>query len=138
MPRKSRAILSDKELVDIKKQISSLLGNLDATDSEMFLEELLTEEEKIMLGKRISLYTLLYQGASVSDAQQTLGISYETARTYNIIKDHKSGFFKKAFSKEIEKRNIKKTVAKIEEKLKPLEYALNAKTNMKARAKLLP
>lgn len=102
------------------------------------MDEFLTEEEKVMLSKRFAIYKMLYGNISLSEIQQMLGISHETTRIYNSLKDSKSQHFKKAFEKSIRRDKLNKLASKIEEKLKPLEYALNAKTNMKARSKLLP
>lgn len=101
------------------------------------MQEFLTEEEQIMISKRFALYKLLYIGLDLFEIQQNLAISRETTRIYSQIKDGKTEFFKRIIQKSIKKTQNKTRMENITKVLKPLEYALDAKSNMKARSKLL-
>lgn len=138
MSRASKAELTKDELDNLFADFTGLLSSFSHPKSiQQFLEEFLTKEEKIMLSKRLALYEMLYRELPLRDIQQTLGMSDESVRVYNDKKYEKSDWFREKIGAFGKKKGRAKLFENIAKKLKPLEYALNSKTNMKARAKLL-
>jgi uncharacterized protein YerC len=138
MPRRSKARLSKEDLEALHEDLYSLFTSISKDNLMKFMREFLTTEEQVMISKRFMLYKLLFQEVDLFEIQQGLGISRETTRIYAQSKNHRSDFFKQVIFKSIKNTDREKIKQKISEAIKPLEYALNAKTNMKARAKLLP
>lgn len=128
----------DKDLKkEIEEQLSFIISSLtNKEEINLFLDEFLTKEEKIMLGKRLVLYMLLYKGLTNAKINSILGMSYETIRWYKQVFENKSGLFRKNIQKLINREKSKEFWKKIEKILEPVGLALQAKTNMKARAKL--
>jgi len=138
MPRASKAILSNKELEDLFMDLSGVINSLPSKAKVAeFLDEFLTKEEKIMLSKRLTLLALLYSARPLPTIQQTLGMSNESMRKYNISARFKSEEFKNHIIKIGNKRKHKDFFAKLEKKLRPLDLAFKSRTDMRARAKLL-
>lgn len=111
-----------------------MLSSLGKEDLFGFLEEFLTEEELVMLSKRLQLYNLLYQNMPPKDVQQILGVSRETTRFYNYRKDEKSAEFKSAVLKI--KLASKKNPEETSKLANFMELAIKSRSNSKARAKL--
>ena len=138
MPRVSKAILTDKDLAELSDQLHSLLAKLTSTqDVKDFMEEFLTKEEKIMLGKRLALYHGLYTQHDPSYLQQLLGVSNEMVRIYNQKRFLKSEKFKNKILHHFSKGKAMRTLQNLEKKLKPLELMLRSRNDMKARAKIM-
>lgn len=138
MGRVSKKSINKDLQKQLEEQLSFIVLSLtNRSDIDIFLSEFLTKEEKIMLGKRLVLYMLLKKGFSSSDIHASLAMSYETIRWYKQIFDTKPIVFKKQLETLIRKEKSKDMWNRIEKILKPVEYALKAKTNMKARAKLM-
>lgn len=134
MPRKSIATIPSQELKNWKSQLVDMLSSLGKEDLFGFLEEFLTEEELVMLSKRLQLYNLLYQNMPPKDVQQILGVSRETTRFYNYRKDEKSAEFKSAVLKI--KLASKKNPEETSKLANFMELAIKSRSNSKARAKL--
>lgn len=138
MPRVSKSRLEQKQLEEMNSHLFYLISSLNnSTEIENFLEGFLTKEEKIMLTKRLVLFMLLKKEYSPSSIQAALHVSYETVRTYQNQFDAKNKSFKDMIDKLIRREQTRELFIKIDNILKPLSLALDAKRNMKSRAKLL-
>lgn len=122
---------------DLEEQLSFIVISLtNKEEVNIFLDEFLTGEEKLMLGKRLILYMLLYKGLTNTQINNALSISHETTRWYREIFEKKPETFKKTLERLIKREKSQELWKKIENILEPFTLALNAKTNMKARARL--
>lgn len=136
MTRVSRARLDQKRLEELKEHFSFLISSLNnSVEIENFFNEFLTEEEKIMLTKRLVLYLMLKRNYSAPEIQAALHVSYETIRTYQNQLQYKNSLFQKTIERLVKRERTKEFFEKIDKILKPLDLALRAKTDMKARAK---
>ena len=137
MPRVSRNKLDEKKLQEITDYFSSLISFLsNPQTSENFFSQFLTQEEKLMLAKRLVLFMFLKKGYSPIEIQTALSVSYETVRTYHIQLQFKNTLFHKTLDELVKREQTTQFFEKINKILKPIELALKAKSNMKARAKL--
>lgn len=136
MPRASRKRIKKKVYEEVIGNFASLITALkNPYEIEFFFQDFLTKEEKLMLSKRLMLHLLLERGFYSSQIESTLGVSKETVRTHKNVWS-RGGKVYKSIIQEIAKRNkTKEFWEKIEKLLKPVELVLQAKTNMKARAK---
>lgn len=122
---------------DLEEQLSFIIASLTTKEEvSVFIDEFLTAEEKLMLGKRLILYMLLYKGLTNTQINNALSVSHETTRWYREIFDKKPEAFKKTVDRLIKREESQELWKKIENILEPFSLALDAKTNMKARAKL--
>lgn len=139
MPRVSKYKIQEDKLKDIIDHFSYLIASLSQKgEVEKFIGEFLTKEEKIMLSKRLVLFMMLKRNYLPSQIRSGLNISYETIRVYQNQLDNKSKEFHQKIEKLVGRQKSKEFFDKVDKFLKPLEYALNSKTSMKARAKFLP
>lgn len=137
MGRVSRKVISKDLKEELEEQLSFLISSLNSKEEvNTFFEEFLTEEEKTMLGKRLILYVLLYKGLTATQIHNLLSMSYETIRWYREIFDNKSLSFKKYLEKLIKREKSKEFWNKVEKILEPFALAMEAKSSMRARAKL--
>lgn len=137
MGRVSKRVINKDLLRELEEQLTTLIASLNNQDEiKVFLDEFLTKEEKIMLGKRLILYMLIYKGLPSKQISNLLGMSYETIRWYKEIFEDKPEVFKQYIKKLINRERGRELWEKIEKILEPLDLALRAKTDMKARAKL--
>lgn len=137
MGRVSKKIINKNLKKEVEEQLSFMISSMiDKGEINLFLDEFLTKEEKVMLGKRLILYMMLYKGLTSVQIQNTLSMSFETIRWYRHIFENKPMAFKKRIKKLIEREHNKQLWEKIEKLLEPVGLALQAKTNMRARAKL--
>ena len=122
---------------DLQEQLSFIVVSLTNKDEvNVFLDEFLTEEEKIMLGKRLILYMLLYKGLTNTQINNALSVSHETTRWYREVFEKKPDVFKKTLERLIKREKTQELWRKIEKVLEPFKLALESKTNMKSRAEL--
>ncbi len=137
MGRVSRKII-DKELQkQLEAQLSFIISSLtNKKEIEVFLNEFLTKEEKVMLGKRLILYMLLEKGWTSTQIYRVLGMSYETIRWYKALFESKPDLFKITLQKLIKREKSRELWEKFEKIFETMTLALQAKTNIKARAKL--
>lgn len=138
MGRVSRKPLNKDLKEDLEEQLSFIISSLNKKeDISSFLDEFLTPEEKLMLGKRLILYMMLYKGMASKEIKNSLGMSFETVRWYKLIYEGKSEKFRQSINKLINRENAKQMWGKVEKILKPFDLALRSKTDMKARAKFI-
>ena len=137
MGRVSKKVIDKIFLDQIEDQLSFLIESLNNRNGiNEFMNEFLTREEKIMLGKRLILYMMLYKGMTSKQIHNSLGMSLETIHWYKQTYDSKSELFRKNIEKLIKRERTKKMWLQVERILEPVSLALDSKTNMKARAKL--
>lgn len=89
-----------------------------------------------MLKKRLLIHMMLEAGYKVSEIQTVAGVSYETTRTHHHAWRRGGIEYKKMLGKLAKRDATKKFWRKVEKILKPIDLALKAKSDMKARAKL--
>lgn len=137
MPRVSRRTI-DRELQDeLEDQLSFIISSLtDKNEISVFLNEFFTREEKIMFGKRIVLYEMLIKGMEGKDICAALSMSNETIRSYKQLYLTKPSIFQKTVERLIKREKNKELWNKIDKILAPLDLAMRARNDMKARAKL--
>ena len=83
MPHVSKQKLKRQTFITIYNELACLVtkrGN--NAKRQYFLEELLTDTEKIMLAKRLSLIIMLHRGASSYQIEKTLKISPSTTQRF--------------------------------------------------------
>lgn len=137
MGRVSKRALNKELEKELEEQLSFIISSLSNKEEiDIFLKEFLTKEEKIMLGKRLILYMLIYKGFTSSQINSVLSMSYETIRWYREIFESKPEIFKKNIKKLIDRKKSKELWEKVGRILEPLALAMAAKTDMKARARL--
>lgn len=84
MVRVSRNRLGQKELDKLFDQLNHTVGKLSQRQSEQFLTDLLGQEEKIVLAKRLAAIVMLTEGQSLYKVSETLKISTSTARNFQL------------------------------------------------------
>lgn len=137
MGRVSKRGINRKLEEELEDQLSFTISSLtDKDEINTFLNEFLTKEEKIMLGKRLLLYMLLYKGFTNTQINSILSLSHETTRWYRNLFNTKPEIFKKIIERLLKREKAQKFWKKIEKILEPVGLALEARTNMKARARL--
>ncbi len=137
MPRASKRKLKSELLEEMRDNFAFLISSLTISfDIQSFFTVFLTEEEKIMLTKRLMIHLMLKSGYEISEICATVGVSRETIRTHKSVWITSDDKYKKLIAKLAQRKKTKEFWKKVEKALKPLEYALTAKTNMKSRAKL--
>lgn len=137
MPRASRIEVSKSIHEEMDTNFSSLLAILVSPDDiEQFLKTFLTFEEKTMLTKRLMLHLMLEKGYSSSDIASVLRMSRETIRVHKQIWSNGEDAYKVIINKIMKREKTNQLWQKIEKILKPLNVAIQARTDMKARAKL--
>ena len=138
MTRVSRHKLHHDTSAGITDHFLYLITSLtNQKESENFFESFLTKEEKIMLAKRLVLFMMLKKDYPPNVIQSALHVSYETVRTYSLQFTNKNSLFQQTIERILQRERTRKFWQKIEKSLNPLELFLQAKSNMRARRKLL-
>lgn len=136
MPRASKIKLKKEKLKEIQEHFSYLISTLNNSDEiENFFDNFLSEEEKVMLTKRLVLFMMIKRGYPSHVIQSALNISYETIRIHADKILLKNEMFQKTVEKLIKREKSREFWKKADKLLKPFELALKSKTDMKARAK---
>lgn len=137
MGRVSKRVIGNQLKKEIEENLSFFISSLVNKDEvEVFLNEFLTKEEKIMLGKRLILYMFLQKGFTNRQIANLLLVSYETVRWYREVFQNKSNIFTKTMERLMKRESKKEFWRKVEKILEPFALVLEAQTDMKARAKL--
>jgi len=79
MVRLNRTKLTKGQLDALFTQMSSAIGKLSKNEIGYFLSELLGEEERVMLAKRLAIIILLQEGNTLYSIAQILKVSPTTA-----------------------------------------------------------
>jgi uncharacterized protein YerC len=137
MPRASQRKIDKDMQEELRDNFAYLISALHRSkDIENFLEDFLTQEEKTMLAKRLMLHLMLENGYQSSEIGAVLGVSHETIRVHKEIWSRGGETYRKMIRKIAKREKTKEFWRRVEKILKPLEYALSSKNDMKARAKL--
>ena len=100
MGRVSKKTIDRDLQSELEEQLSFIVSCLtDKKEIIVFLNEFLTREEKIMLGKRLVLYIMLIGGTSSKDIHNTLLMSHETIRWYRELYSTKPRVFRKTIDR---------------------------------------
>lgn len=94
MPRSSTSSLSQETISELESQFFNFLDSLNPDEKKKFFSEFLTNEEKMMMYKRLALYWCLLEGYPLSKIQQMIGVTHDTTRVYNKKKNMLSEEFK--------------------------------------------
>lgn len=94
MPRSSTTQLSSETVTELESQFYTFLDSLSYDEKKQFFNEFLTNEEKMMMYKRLALYWCLLEGYPLSKIQQMIGVTHDTTRVYNKKKNLLSENFK--------------------------------------------
>lgn len=137
MTRVSRLKLTKNRLEEIREYFSFLIASLNnSSEIENFLDGFLTNEEKIMLSKRLVLMMMIKRGYPPSAIQSILNMSYESVRTYTILLSTRNNMFQKTIERLIKRQKTREFLQKIDKLLKPLDLVLRSGTDMRGRAKI--
>ena len=135
MPRASRKPIKRELNKELNDYFTSLISSLNrASEVERFFVDFLTEEEKKMLTKRLMLHLMLENNYKPSQIESVLDMSRETIRVHGKIWSKGGLIYREIISKIAKKEKAKRFWEKVDKILKPLDLALRAKTDMKARA----
>jgi len=138
MPRASKLKLEKEKLKEIQEHFSYLISTLrDSGEIENFLYNFLSEEEKIMLAKRLVFLMMIKRGYPAPAITSALNISYETVRIHSEKLALKNEAFHKTIERLIKRQESSEFWEKMDKMVEPLLLALGAKTDMKARTKLM-
>lgn len=137
MGRVSRRSMNKGLQTELEEQLTFIISSLTNKDEVgLFLNEFLTKEEKIMLGKRLILYMLLLKGLTSKQIHASLAMSFDTIRWYKEMFDTKPDVFRKIVEKMLKRERNKELLEKIEKILEPFALALDARVDMRSRARL--
>lgn len=138
MPRASKRKLSQEIALEIDNEFVNLISTLNTThETSEFLINFLTDEEKMMLSKRLMLHLMLEKHYSTSNIERILLMSRDT------VGKHKKSWitggltYRQVLQKLIKKKNTKEALKKVESKLDYLKLKLKSSRRMKVEAKKL-
>lgn len=116
MTKVSRRILSQALQKHIFELFVKIIVDLNSPDDvEIFLEDLLSPTERIMLVKRLAIAILLTKGYTYDDIDETLKVSRPTIMNVSFwLKNGKSGY-KKAIDRILKTQKREEFFDKIEE-----------------------
>ena len=107
--------LTDKHRIDILDTLYTAAGAVKGRDAmKLFLRDLLTESERIMLGRRIIIARLLIAGESQRDIESQLKVGRDTiGRVQRWLEDQLPGFENAVedLERELDAREMKRAYA---------------------------
>jgi len=107
--------LSEQERIKTLDALYTAASTVHGRDAmKLFLRDLLTESERVMLGRRILIARLLLSGFSKEDIGKKMGVGYDTVyRVKHWLEDQLPGYENaiKEMEKEFTKREEKKLYA---------------------------
>lgn len=107
--------LTDKHRIDILDTLYTAAGAVKGRDAmKLFLRDLLTESERIMLGRRIIIARLLIAGESQRDIESQLKVGRDTiGRVQRWLEDQLPGFENAVadLEREFDTRELKRAYA---------------------------
>ncbi len=125
----------DKEIwILVKSDFLEVVSRSNKSELEIFLNGFLTPEEKVMIYKRLALYSLLLEGFNDQETKEILKLSYETVRSARQLVSLKEEAFKNLLKKKVKQME---TDSKSNKLLGFIYLATKSKSDVKARAKLL-
>lgn len=137
MPRASKRTISQTLIKKLSGELTDLISSLKSPEyiSE-FLDTFLTNEERIMVSKRLMLYILLEKSLTTTQITSILTISRQTVLTHKKNWTKSGNLYRVIMKKMIERRQTTKFWEKLEDVLYPLDLIIDSRSNMQARAKL--
>lgn len=115
--------LSEREKIQTLDALYTATASLRGRDAmKLFLRDLLTESERVMLGRRILIAHMLIEGRERDSIMEELKVGPDTVqRVQRWLSDSLPGFENaiKGLRKELDKRELKRLYAKAE----PFSYA---------------
>lgn len=78
----SKKYLPEAQLHKLQEELTRTIGQLQTKEAGYFLEELLGEEERVMIAKRLGAIILLSQGHTIYKTAETLKLSTSTVSQY--------------------------------------------------------
>ncbi len=107
--------LTDKHRIDVLDTLYTAAGAVRGRAAmKLFLRDLLTESERIMLGRRIIIARLIIAGESTRDIEQQLKVGRDTVgRVQRWLEDQLPGFEHAIaeLEKELENRELRRNYA---------------------------
>ncbi|HEV8666809.1 MAG TPA: Trp family transcriptional regulator [Candidatus Paceibacterota bacterium] len=107
--------LSDKQRIETLDTLYTAAGTVHGRDAmKLFLRDLLTESERIMLGRRIMIARKLISGETHRSIEAKMGVGKDTVwKVQRWLHDQLPGYEKaiKNLEKEFEQREFKKNYA---------------------------
>jgi len=126
MAQLSRFKLDRKTQNEILENFFKSFSDLRTNDQvQLFIDDLLTRTEKIMLSKRLAIAVLLHSGTSYQEIKTTLKVSGATIASVNNSLNQGSGY-----------TLVISKLIKNSSKEGWFKTLLHSKTNMKSRSKL--
>ena len=138
MPRASKRTISKKLIKELSDNLTDLISAMKNPEYiSVFLNTFLTDEERIMVSKRLMLYMFFEKGLTTTQITGILAVSRQTVITHrkNWIKGDKTYhlIMEKMTRRQKKGEGVWK---KINDALYPLDLILESRNNMQARAKL--
>ncbi len=103
--------LEEKDRIETLDALYTAAGTVRGRDAmKSFLRDLLTESERVMLGRRVRIARLLLQGKTYDEIAKTLKTGHDTIhRVHQWLQDRVPGYEQAiaGFEKELEKRHRK-------------------------------
>ncbi len=104
--------LSDKEIMHTLDVLYTATSNIKGREAmKLFLRDLLTKSERIMLGRRIIIARKLIEGETYEDIVETLHVGFDTIRrVQRWLNDQMPGYEKavEGMKEEFDRRQTKK------------------------------
>lgn len=137
MPRASKREVGKELKKELVSTFSDLIATLQSSSEiDEFLNSFLTQEEKIMVSKRLMLYVMFDKNYKTADIAKFLKMSRVTVIRHRNKWYAKNNSFKLMLGKLMGRKKAKKVWDTVENLLYPLDLMLRSRNDMKARAKL--
>lgn len=137
MPRVSTRRLDKNIEQEIVANLDWLVSQLKSEEqANLFLQFVLTREERLMLAKRLAVLFLIHKGYHYSDIAEALKITPATISKFRSVFDVSSAEARTVLQKLDEREKSKRAGEKIENILEEIGLMLSAKRDMRARAEL--
>ena len=116
MPMISRRILNQELEKYILTLFAKTISDLEElNDIQIFIEDLLSPTERIMLAKRLAIAILLQKGYTYAEIDQTLKVSSPTINKVAFWLRHGKSGYQKAIKRILDNQKKEKLIDKIEE-----------------------
>jgi uncharacterized protein YerC len=120
--KKKKTDLTDKEIMKTLDTLYTAVSMVKGRDAvKLFLRDLLTESERLMLGRRLMIARLLLRRVTYDEVRRRLGVGYATiARVERWLQDEFPGYEQAlaGLEKEMDKRAVRAEIAN-----NPFSYA---------------
>jgi uncharacterized protein YerC len=109
--KKKKSDLTDKEIMKTLDTLYTAASAVKGRDAvKLFLRDLLTESERLMLGRRLMIARLLLRRQTYDEVRRRLGVGYATiARVERWLEDELPGYEQTlaGLEKEMDKRAVR-------------------------------